>query len=431
MRSAKLRSNWIIALILVTGLAGCSGDSDRLDVPPAAEQLPPPAALSWWSRAAMDTLCRNAVWRGADSGYIAMFAHRGTPIHSLACGWKDIDTQQPMTLDTHVRIASMTKPITAVVAMTLVEEGRLGLDDPVAKYLPEFSNLSVATANTPGADGSYPTRPAQKPLLVKHLLMFYSGIGPGREEGSQLVEYWNEQGIYRQSSGGLRERVAKLAALPLLEEPGTAWRYGFSADVLGAVIEVVTGQSIAEAMHERVFAPLGMDNTRFLPPPDQRQAMATVYTMDAAGELRVAPLPFDNEGWTPGGGGLVSTLSDYMRFALMLWNGGEYHGQRILQAETVADMTRPHVPDGVLAAEGIEGLGWGLGMAVVADAEATITPDTEGDFWWSGYYGTTFFVSPQTDMVGVVLSQREPSEYAERPIEIFLLQGLAQAGLQD
>ena len=425
----------LLAVLLAASLAvaGVLVSSDtrsaRLDVPPAAAGLATDGELAWWSRAAIDLLCRASVWRGADSGYIAMFAHRGVPIHSYTCGYKDLASGAPLTLDTEVRIASMTKPITAVAAMTLVEEGRLGLDDPVARYLPEFSNPRVATSNVPGPDGEFPSRPADNPLLIRHLLMFASGIGPGREEGSALVEHWREKGIYRAASGDLRQRVRALAALPLLEEPGTKWRYGFSLDVLGAVLEEITGQPLADIMQQRIFQPLGMDSTRFLPPTDERAAMASVYTVDSEGDLVPATLPFDNDGWTPGGGGLVSTAGDYMRFALMLYNGGEYQGARILQRETVDNMRRLHVPNGVLAAEGIDGLGWGLGMAVVADAEASMIPDRNGDFWWSGYYGTTFSISPETDLVSVVLSQCEPSEFGGLPVELYIIQGIALEGI--
>jgi CubicO group peptidase (beta-lactamase class C family) len=378
----------------------------------------------------MDTLCRFTVWRGTSSGFIAMFSHNGVPIHSMVCGYQDLASQQPMTLDTQMRIASMTKPITAVAAMSLIEEGRLGLDDKVGRYLPVFETSLVATQNERDASGDFPTRPARNPILVRHLLMFASGVGPGREKDSALVDYWDNNGIYQQSAGDLMSRVTALSSLPLLEEPGTSWRYGFSADVLGAVLEKVTGQSLADILQERIFTPLGMDNTRFLPPPDQRSPMATVYITDENGELEPSPLRFDNDHWAPGGSGLVSTLSDYMRFALMLWNGGEYRGARVLQQETVDNMFQLHVKEGVLLREGIEGLGWGLGLSVVADAEASVMPDNDGDVWWSGFYGTTFFVSPATGLTGVIMSQREPNEHAPRPVEVFLMQGLAHAGLR-
>jgi CubicO group peptidase (beta-lactamase class C family) len=419
-----------LALLLAISflICGCSGKSKELDLPPARDGLSQPEGLAWWSRAATDALMRYSAWSGSHSGSIALFAKDGVPIYSNAAGWKDIASNEPMTVDTHVRIASMTKPITAVTAMTLVEEGKLGLDDPVADYLPEFAQLRVATSDSPNADGSFSSEPAAKTLTVRHLLMFSSGIGPGRGKDSPLVNYWDNEGIYEQAEGELGDRVTVLAQLPLLEEPGTRWRYGFSLDVLARIIEVVTGESFSDVMQARVLQPLGMKDTRFLPPKADRENLATVYTQDENGDLILAPLPYDTD-WTPGGGGLVSTAADYMRFALMLWNGGEYQGVRILQPETVDNMRRLHVPGGVLADEDIEGLGWGLGMAVVADEDATITPDRTGDFWWSGYYGTTFFVSPETGLVGVVLSQNEPGEFSGLPIEIFLVQGLAFAGL--
>ena len=418
-----------LTLVAVTILiCGCSGKSDKLDVPPASDGLAAPEDLAWWSRAAIDAYMRFSAWSGSHSGSIAMFARDGVVVYSNAAGWKDIASGQPMTVDTPVRIASMTKPITAVAAMILVQEGKLGLDDPVADYLPEFAALRVATSDTPNADGAFPSRPVSAVLTVRHLLTFSSGIGPGRDEESALVAYWDEQGIYDQPAGELADRVALLAQLPLLEEPGTRWRYGFSLDVLARVIEVISGDSISAFLQARILQPLGMKNTGYLPPPSERGVFATVYTQNEEGNLVDAPLPYDTS-WTPGGGGMVSTAADYMRFALMLWNGGEYQGVRILEQKTVDDMRRLHIEDGVLAAEDITGLGWGLGVAVVADEDATVMPDRTGDFWWSGYYGTTFFVSPKTGLVGVVMSQNEPSEFSGLPVEIFIVQGIAFAGL--
>lgn len=419
------RATLLVAAVLTLG--GCSGESQEIDVPPAAGGLAQPENLDWWSRAAIDAYMRFSAWRGAQSGYIALFAKDGVPVYGNVAGWKDIASREPMRMDTPVRIASMTKPVTAVGAMKLVEEGRLGLDDPVADYLPEFAALRVATSHQPGADGAFPSKPLETVLTIRHLLMFSSGVGPGRGKESALVDLWDREGIYEQPSGDLAQRVSALAQLPLLEEPGTRWRYGFSLDVLARVIEVVTGETISDYLHSRVIDPLGMENTRYLPPRGEREALATVYTQDRNGDLILAPLPYDTD-WTPGGGGLVSTAADYMRFALMLWNGGEYQGVRILQRSTVEEMTRLHLSGGVLAGEGIEGLGWGLGMAVVADEEASLTPDRNGDFWWSGYYGTTFFVSPSTGLVGVILSQNEPGEFSGLPVEVYVIQGIALAG---
>jgi len=416
----------VVAALLL--LAGCSGDSLELDVPPASDGLPAPGTLSWGSRAAIDAYIRFSSWRGERSGYIVMFARDGVPIHADAAGWKDIARGEPMTLDTQVRIASMTKPVTAVAAMILVEEGRLDLDDPVAAHLPEFADRRVATSETRGEDGSFPTRPVEVEMLVRHLLMFASGIGPGMQRESELAAYWAANGIHEQQSGDLRQRVARLAQLPLFEEPGVRWRYGASADVLAAVVEAVSGQGIEDFMRARIFEPLGMRDTRYEPPPEERDRMATVYTQDADGDLVPASSHYSPD-WQPGGGGLVSTAADYMRFALMLWNGGQYRGERILRQSTVDEMRRLHVPVGVLASQDIEGIGWGLGMAVVADADASRVPDRDGDFWWSGYYGTTFFVSPRTGLVGVIMTQNEPGEFSGINYQAYVVQGMAFGGL--
>jgi len=357
-----------------------------------------------------------------------MFARDGVPIYSTSAGWKNIEREEAMSVDTHVRIASMTKPITAVVAMTLIEEGKLGLDDPVSDYLPEFSNLRVATSHEPDANGVYPSEPAQVTMTVKHLLMFSSGIGPGLDETPSLVRHWDERGVYKQADGDLITRVGRLAQLPLFEEPGTRWRYGASADVLAAVIEKITGRRIGDVMRERVFAPLQMNNTRYLAVDEAADNLATVYTKNGEGDLVEAQLP-QYVGWSPGGGGLVSSASDYMRFALMLWNEGQYQGVQILQPSTLQAMQQAHMPNGVLQSAGIDGMGWGLGMAVVVDADASLTPDRTGDFWWSGYLGTTFFVSPETGLVGIIMTQNKPSEFSQNPVEIFVVQALAFAGL--
>ena len=172
-----------------------------------------------------------------------------------------------------------------------------------------------------------------------------------------------------------------------------------------------------------------MDDTRFRFADPRPGEIATVYTQDEQGELVAVPRPDSDTEYPEGGSGLVSTAQDYLRFALMLWNGGEYGGVRLLREETVQAMTRLHVDSGVLASEDIDGLGWGLGMAVVADADATPFGDRNGDFFWSGYFGTTFFVSPSTGLVGVVLSQNEPGPHSDLPIGVYGVQTLAFLGL--
>jgi CubicO group peptidase (beta-lactamase class C family) len=416
-------------LILVTLLTiGCNGKSLELNVPAAADDSEARGELTWWSRAAIDSYLRYNVWSDTRSGFVALLARDGVPVYANAVGWKDIASGQPMTMDTPVRLASMTKPVTAVAALILIEEGKLRLDDPVAQYIPAFANPRVVNSETPDEAGNFESQAAKNPLLVRHLLMFSSGIGPGMGEKSPLVDYWNEHGIHELPQGSLAQRVDHIAKLPLFEEPGTRWRYGWSADVLARVVEVASGETISNFMQQRIFQPLGMNTTRYLPEVTDHSELATVYTQDEDGNLVLAPLHSDTQ-WTPGGSGLVATAGDYMRFALMLWNRGEYQGVRILSEQSIYAMTQLHVPSGVLAASDIEGMGWGLGLSVVADADATMTPDRKGDFWWAGYYGTTFFVSPSTGLVGVVLSQNEPGEYSGLPVAVYVVQGLAFAGL--
>ncbi len=400
-------------------------------MPAALDQANPEGRqLAWWSRAVIDAWLRISVWRGTRSGFTAVFAIDGEAVYGTAAGWADIGDAVPMSLDTRMRFASMTKPVTAVAAMMLVEDGLLGLDDPVASYLPAFADLAVAASSQPSADGSFRTVPLDKALTVRHLLLFASGIGPGRGEETPLLEYWRKNGPRSHAAGSLGDRIDKLAGLPLFEQPGERWRYGWSADVLARVVEVASGQSLDAFFRRRIFEPLGMQQTHFRfddPAPD---SIATVYTQDPDGNLTPVRRPDSDTGYPEGGSGLVSSTQDYLRFALMLWNGGEYRGVRLLNTATVQEMTRLHLREGVLASEDIDGLGWGLGMAVVADADATPFGDRNGDFFWSGYFGTTFFVSPSTGLVGVVLSQNEPGPYSDLPIALYMVQGLALAGLQ-
>lgn len=404
------------------------GPAPDVGLPAAGPEAGTPRELSWLSRSALDGYLQANAWLGMHSGYVALFARDGQVVHASTAGFADVETRAPMRTDTQFRMASMTKPITAVAAHILIEAGRLGLDDHVAVLIPAAGKLRVATAHAAGSDGTIPTTPLDRPLTVRHLLQFTSGIG-ARDDASDLGALWAERDIYA-GSGSLEERVNRILTAPLYEQPGVAWRYGWSADVLARVVEVAAGQPFDDFLHERIFAPLGMSSTGFLPPIDQRDRLATMYTHNDSGDLVAVETPAsDALDWTPGGSGLVSTAEDYMRFALMLWNGGSYDGARILSPETVTRMTQPHVASGVLVEEDIDGLGWGLGLAVVVDADATPMIDRTGDFWWSGYYGTTFFVSPETGLVGVVLTQNQPSEFSSRPYPIYLAQAFAFFGM--
>jgi CubicO group peptidase (beta-lactamase class C family) len=411
----KLRY-WLTLLALLTSGCEHSGDHDANN---SAE------GLSWWRTAVMAAFIDYRVFAGDRSGYVVLLARDGELVYSRAAGLANIDSGQLMAANTRMRFASMTKPVTAVAALKLMEMGALKLDDPVANYIAGFADTRVATSEQRNGDGEFDTEALTSPLRVRHLLMFASGVGPGFAPDSDLVNYWQSNGLWKTDTETLAERVDRLAQLPLFEQPGQRWRYGASADVLARVVEVASKQPFDQFLQQHIFTPLAMTNTSFLPPEDQQQGIAKVYTQDADGKLVAAPRKYDALTWTPGGSGLVSTADDYMRFALMLWNQGEWQGVRILQPETVRAMTSVQLDSGVLAARGIDGIGWGLGVSVIVDEEKSLLPGHTGDYGWSGYYGTSFTVSPSTGMVAIVLTQNEPGEFSGQPIGVYLLQSLA------
>ena len=418
-----LRSrSWSLVLLLV---CACSSPPS-FEVPPASPDARDGRNLTWISRKAIDVLYDLSAWMELQAGYVAMFARDGRVVHATTAGFADRESGRPMALDTRFRMASMSKPVTAVAAMKLVEDGKLGLDDPVAQYIPAAGKLRVASSTEADPNGEIPTVALERPVTVRDLLTFRAGIG-SKYDDSDLGRQWALRDIYA-GDGSLADRVNRILTAPLYEQPGKTWRYGWSADVLARVVEVAAGQPFGAFVTEQILEPLGMTQTSYLPPEDPPNT-ASVYTQDEEKNLvRVEHPASDARDWTPGGSGLVSTAGDYMRFALMLWNKGTYDGVQILKPETVEEMTTAHVASGVLANEGIEGMGWGLGLAVVADSDATLPTDRDGDFWWSGYYGTTFFVSPSTGIVGVVLSQNQPGPYSDRPIPVYLGQAAALVG---
>jgi len=416
------------ALLFIPLMLSACGAAPVLDIPVADSSIENPRGISSFSKWTIDRFLGLNTMIGSNSGYIAVFARDGRVVHATTSGYADIESGRPMQLDTRVRIASMTKPITAVAAMILVEEGLLGLDDPVERYIPAASELRVATSHAFDEDGSLPTAPLDRPLSVRDLLTFSSGIG-NITDPSDLGQLWAEHDVYL-DTGSLAERVDRILTLPLFSQPGEVWRYGWSADVLARVIEVAAQEPFHRFLEGRIFTPLGMSSTSFRAHVEDPAELATVYMKKKGkGLVPVPSPPREPLDWTPGGGGLVSTAGDYMRFALMLANSGSYDGVQILSEETVALMTRVHIRSGVLADQDIEGVGWGLGLAVVADADTTPMFDRNGDFWWAGYYSTTFFVSPETGLVGLVLAQDEPGPKGHRPYAVHIASAFAFMGL--
>ena len=416
----------LVLLPFWSSLAACGTPQPTLsDVAAQIGIAESESPLSFFRRTAINRVLDYRVWSGARAGFVALVANQDGLLYARSAGHADLETGQAMALDTRFHIASMTKPVIAVAAMILIEEDRLRLQDPVSEYIPEFAHTRVLSERI--AADEWKTEPLATPITVRHLLTFTSGIGGYAETEDPLDLAWRSPDIELEGLGTLADRVDLIPRLPLYEQPGTAWRYGWSADVLARVVEVAAGQPLTRFLRERIFVPLGLDHTGYPDEIEPGVPFARMYTHDEDGELIREPR-FDDyygSGWTPGGGGLVSSARDYLRFALMLARGGSLGGVRILKESSVAEMTQLHVPDGVLADMGLEGLGWGFGVCVVADESKTIMPASNGDYWWSGRFGTQFWISPSSGTVVVVMQQTETGPYSDMPVTPTLVQVLA------
>ncbi len=431
----------VLSLALVA-LVFWGGFQSRLDLPTAfsndgsQRETGADHGFSAWGSAAANPYLKSRIALADRAGLAIAAAVEGRVSFSAAHGSADLETRAPITAATRFRIASMTKPIVAAAAMALVERGELALDDQIAAYIPAFADARVATSYAAELTGGFSTEPLARPITVEDLLTFTAGIGAASadRDNSGLGARWEEVLGPMHWSAPLADLADAIAALPLYNQPGEAWRYGMSLTVLGRVMEVATGDPLDEVLEELVFAPLGMADTGFMPPPGARKGLAGRYTHRGGRLARLEDPPYDAVGRISGDGGLVSTLPDYLRFALMLWNRGEYGGVRLLSEASVDAMTTPHVSRGVLADFGVDGLGWGYGLAVVVDADASPLPDRNGDFFWQGINGTQFWVSPSTGYVQVYMTQYRPSDDAEtrpRGAEIpFVAQGILMNAIQ-
>jgi CubicO group peptidase (beta-lactamase class C family) len=354
-------------------------------------------------------LIRPAMQRYVDegrvSGIVTMVARHGRLVHWDAVGWRDIESRDALERDDIFRIYSMTKPITSVAVMMLVEEGAISLDDPVSRYLPAFADVQVYSAGD--------LVPPLEPVSVADLLGHTSGLTYGFFGNTHVDSLYRAVNVF---SGDLANLVDQVAALPLLDHPGSLWNYGVSTDVLGRLVETVGGQSFDEFLRARILSPLRMTDTGFFVPPGNNTRFTTNYTA-TRDSLRVQdPSVEGTYNVTPdllsGGGGLVSTAADYVRFAQMLLNGGELDGVRILRPETIELMRTNRLAENLIpiriAAWQAPGYGFGLGFSVLVDEDASPEPDNDGVFRWWGYASTYFWIDPEADLIGMVLTQLTP-----------------------
>jgi len=363
---------------------------------------------------------RNEVSTGKIPGAVLLIQQHGQPVLLESFGMRDVESKTPMTSDTIFRLYSMAKPITSVAAMMLVDDGKLSLDDPLSKYIPAFADVRVAT-ETREADGkiSLATEPLARPITILDLLRHTSGITYGFYGESPIRKLYSASGLFEGDfdNAQFAERLAKL---PLAEQPGTLWDYGHSTDILGRVIEVVSGKSLYEFEKERLLGPLGMTDTAFTVDDVKRARVAEPLPGDITlSSIRGLGDPVKRRRWESGGGGMVGTAADYARFAQMLLTGGTLDGRQYLKPETVALMTSDHVPPETRIARdyfyfpsGDSGFGLGFAVRVVANP-----PLPTGEYRWDGAGGTFFFIDPKDDMFAICMLQ-SPSQRQRIQVEL-------------
>lgn len=387
--------------------------------------------------ARIDRHLRAYVDDGRLPGWLLLISRHGRIAHLSTYGHRDVQAGLPVETDTLFRIYSMTKPITSVAAMTLYEQGAFELRDPVSAFIPSFADLRVYRGGSPLKPL---TEPATEPVRIWHLLTHTAGLTYGFHHTHPVDTMYRAAGFEWGVPAGMDLQAAcdRWAALPLLFQPGREWAYSVATDVLGRVLEVVSGQSLDEVFTECVLDPLGMTDTTFTVDPADAARLAALYSPRPGGALApneaMARAALRGQAFLSGGGGLVSTAADYHRFTQMLRRGGEYEGRRLLSPRTVRYMTANQLPGGVdletfgrplFAETPFNGVGFGLGFSVLLDPVASRTVSSPGEFGWGGAASTAFWVDPVEQVTVVFLTQLLPS--STYPIRSQLRQLVSQA----
>jgi CubicO group peptidase (beta-lactamase class C family) len=363
---------------------------------------PEEIGLSSVRLARLGSVMRSEIERGRVPGAVVLIARRGRLGFFESFGQRDAAAGAPMSKDAIFRIYSMTKPITSVAAMMLWEEGRFLLSDPIGKYLPELADLHVAVER----DGTIERVPAKRAVTIQDLLRHTSGLTYEFRGSAAVQKMYMSAKVFSRSQSSA-DQVATLGKLPLLHQPGTRWEYSRSTDVVGRLVEVLSEMPLSAFLERHILAPLGMVDTAFHVPPRDHSRLAEAFALDPDSggavqllEVRTAP-KFES-----GGGGLVSTASDYARFLQMLLNGGTFDGFRLLSRKTVELMTADHLGPITGASDLLlPGHGFGLGFAVRLHAGIAYVPGSIGQYFWGGLAGTTFWVDPAEELFALMLIQ--------------------------
>lgn len=367
-------------------------------------------------------LAEKYIQPGRLAGTLTLIARHGEVEHLGLQGHADLERGVAMAEDTIFRIYSMTKPITSVALMMLLEEGRIALDEPVHKYIPAWKNLGVFTAGTHTI--GFQTRPPSRPMLVVDLLRHTAGLTYGFQLRTNVDAAYRAHKIGEiEKAGTLEDMVNALAKLPLEFSPGEAWNYSVATDVVGWLVQIVSGQPFEQFLQQRLFGPLGMTDTGFHVPAGQAHRFASCYQPTKTGGLELQDDAQTSSFLQPasfisGGGGLVSTARDYLQFCRMMLHGGSLGGVRYLSRKTIDLMIANHLPGGVdlpalsrslFSEAAYEGVGFGLGFAVSTNAARTLIPGSDGDHFWGGAASTFFWIDPEEDLIAIFMTQLIPS----------------------
>ncbi len=421
MNPLRQKAAWPSVLILTLAglLAACNPTSESAapavaeaavaNVPDLGMAAPEDAGMDSGRLARLTEAMQGLVDEGRLAGVVTAVARHGKIVHFESAGYRDMEAGAPMTNDALFRIYSMTKPITGVALMMLYDEGKFRLSDPVEMYIPELSDLQVAA----GVDenGDLITEPADHPMTIRELMAHTGGLTYGIFSASEVDSLYVEADLLNNNID-LQEMVTRLGAIPLRQQPGSMWHYSVAVDVQGYLVEVLSGRDFDDFLDERLFGPLEMNDTDFYVPPEKVDRFAQIYTYDEEGNLAPAEMFGGGANYLvdpvlkSGGGGLVSSTMDYLKFTQMLLNGGELNGVRILAPLTVDLMHRNQLPrgmaDNILGAPGTV---FGLDFAVVTDP-VEAESFSAGEYYWGGAAGTWFWIDPVEEMIVVGMIQQ-------------------------
>ncbi len=391
----------------------------NLKDPMRVNNTPESAGMCSTRLARLGDWMRRYVDQGKLPGMLTMVARNGDVVFLEAYGWRDVEAQAPVEIDTIFRIYSMTKPVTSVAVMMLHEEGHFQLDAPISDFLPEFAKMAVYVT---GAGAEMVTEPARSPITIRQLLTHTSGLTYGFIDDTPVGALYKKNRIdFARVGDTLAEVTGRLGRLPLISHPGRAWNYSVSTDVLARLVEVVSGRSFDRFLHERILDPLGMVDTGFRVPADKLDRFAALYYRGTDGALRRTATMEGSRFAEPttafsGGGGLVSTVGDYYRFAELVRRKGALDGVRLLGRKTVEYMTANQLP-GDLAAMGqptfsetsYAGIGFGLGFSVMIDPAKAEVIGSPGEHAWGGMASTAFWIDPVEHLTVILMTQLRPS----------------------